>query len=266
MSSTPITALPCVWPVIRSGTPGEALRTTTHLRILYRPPIPEFKYNVKDTGDDKISIKNVFVKFDAYLWKFKYRIYTRFFGVPPRSMIKQLSRKKDLIGVEIGVYRGDHAKSILNTLDMDTLYLVDPFCNYDEYTDDYGPEKRLNGVFHDTEKRLKKFADKIIFIRKNSSDACDDIPNKLDFVYIDGNHAYEFIKKDIELYWPKIKNGGIIGGHDISNGECEEHNGIITAVYEFAAEYNLQIYIKEPDWWLIKCMIPPVTSNRTIKT
>ena len=48
-----------------------------------------------------------------------------------------------------------------------------------------------------------------------SEDAVDDIPEKLDFVYIDGNHAYEYVKKDIGLYYPKLKKGGVIGGHDV---------------------------------------------------
>ncbi len=42
--------------------------------------------------------------------------------------------------------------------------------------------------------------------------------NSLDFVFIDANHNYEFVKKDIEAWLPKIKKGGYIGGHDYGGG------------------------------------------------
>lgn len=38
----------------------------------------------------------------------------------------------------------------------------------------------------------------------------------IDFCFIDANHTYDFIKRDIEAYLPKMKKGGVISGHDIS--------------------------------------------------
>ena len=38
--------------------------------------------------------------------------------------------------------------------------------------------------------------------------------NSLDFVFIDACHDYEAVKKDIEAWYPKVKGGGIISGHD----------------------------------------------------
>jgi cephalosporin hydroxylase len=51
--------------------------------------------------------------------------------------------------------------------------------------------------------------------------------NSLDFVFIDANHTYEFVRKDIEAWLPKIKVGGYIGGHDYNS--CE---GVKRAVDE----------------------------------
>lgn len=47
--------------------------------------------------------------------------------------------------------------------------------------------------------------------------------NKLDFLFIDGDHRYEAIKSDYEMYSPLVKEGGVIGFHDI--GEREEGGG-----------------------------------------
>ena len=37
----------------------------------------------------------------------------------------------------------------------------------------------------------------------------------LDFLFIDGDHSYEGVKRDFELYSPLVKEGGLIGLHDI---------------------------------------------------
>jgi hypothetical protein len=85
-----------------------------------------------------------------------------------------------------------------------------------------------------------------------SVDAAEDIPDNLDFVYIDGNHKYEFVKQDIEAYYPKIKIGGVIGGHDIDNGTCPNHSGLTKAVLEFVIKHNLELQIGGNDWWAFK--------------
>ena len=53
-----------------------------------------------------------------------------------------------------------------------------------------------------------------MFIRAYSEEAVVGIPGGLDFVYIDGNHSYDFVKRDVELYGPKLKLGGILGFDD----------------------------------------------------
>lgn len=50
----------------------------------------------------------------------------------------------------------------------------------------------------------------------------------LDFVFIDADHVYECIRKDIDAWLPKVRRGGIIAGHDF----CNEFNGVIRAVTE----------------------------------
>lgn len=51
--------------------------------------------------------------------------------------------------------------------------------------------------------------------------------NSLDFVFIDANHAYPFVKKDIKVWLPKVKHGGVLAGHDYTN-----YNSVRKAVDE----------------------------------
>ncbi len=41
---------------------------------------------------------------------------------------------------------------------------------------------------------------------------------KVDFLFIDGDHTYEGVKKDFEMYSPLVRRGGIIAFHDIVPG------------------------------------------------
>lgn len=52
----------------------------------------------------------------------------------------------------------------------------------------------------------------------------------VDFCFIDGDHTYEAVSEDVRTWFPKIRNGGIIGGHDYVN---PLHPGVKQAVDEF---------------------------------
>jgi hypothetical protein len=51
-------------------------------------------------------------------------------------------------------------------------------------------------------------------IKKTSDDAIFDLNEKIDFIYIDGMHTYDQIKKDITNYLPLLNSSGFISGHD----------------------------------------------------
>ena len=150
-------------------------------------------------------------------------------------------QKKDLICAEIGVDYGLNAKTLLKLLPIKKLYLIDP---YQQELDSVPGEER----YKNAKKLLRKYKDKTEFIRKSSSEAIKDIPKNIDFIYLDGSHEYEQVKKDIELYYPKVKKGGIIGGHDF----WASTRGVCKAVIEFAEENNLDLYGEITDWWIIK--------------
>ena len=166
----------------------------------------------------------------------------------PRPMIlflKEYLKETNLTGAEIGVAYGDNAVSILELLPMRKLFLIDPYVPYME-------NNRL--VTHEEEeqqakKKLSHYP-QVTWLRKTSDQARRDINETLDFVYIDGNHSYEYTKKDIANYYPLIRSGGVIGGHDY---KAFFHPGIEKAVDEFAAERGrLKLHAVFPDWWFIK--------------
>ncbi len=118
--------------------------------------------------------------------------------------------KKYFIIVEIGSFKG--VSTSLFALHAKKIIAIDPYNSIDTF----GQEELEDINF--AEKQFDKVKQKyknIIHIKKPSYEAYKDIEdNSADLVYIDGDHRPDAVKKDIELYLPKIKKGGFISGHD----------------------------------------------------
>ena len=142
---------------------------------------------------------------------------------------------------EVGIGYGLHAATILKNTDIETLYLIDPLKHYDN--DLFPINIQKMGGFDILLKNitilLKKYENKYNLIRKSSNQINnDDIPdNSLDLVFIDGDHSYEAVLKDLELFYKKIRIGGMIVGDDYMS--C--HPGTKRAVDEFVKNNNLKI-------------------------
>lgn len=175
-------------------------------------------------------------------------------GIPlggvPRPMIGFCAGyfgDQKIIGAEIGVAEGFNAKSILREINIERLYLVDPYLPYVEDAR-YEPSEIYDRSAGFRQAKNQLDPEKVIWINQTSEKALPFIPSNLDFCYIDGNHSYEFVRQDIENYYPKIKPGGVIGGHDFWG----DYTGLIRAVIEFADKEDLRIFSKLADWWIIK--------------
>lgn len=118
-------------------------------------------------------------------------------------------------GVEVGTFKGEFSKQILSIWDG-TLYMVDVWREMDESYEDSSNHKYFNNnVYDDVIRNINGFDDRAIMIRSTSESASKIFSNNLlDFVYIDANHAYDFVKNDIEYWYPKVKKGGYLLGHD----------------------------------------------------
>jgi len=161
-----------------------------------------------------------------------------------RPALQQLVGKKDLVGVEIGVDEGYNSKNILDNLDVKKLYLVDPWKPYDQF-------KKQESHYQIAKKILADYSDKVVWLRMTSDEAVDKIPNELDFVYIDGNHRYEFVKDDIENYLPKVREGGLLAGHDYEFSEVHRAvNEILKKDYHIYSGKSLDC--NPYDWWIFK--------------
>lgn len=156
------------------------------------------------------------------------------------------------VGVEVGVEKGWFSRTICMANPGIKLYGVDPWKKqkYDRkrYTKEIGEEFREKAI-----RRMAGFD--WTPVQKLSVEAAKDFEDEsLDFVYIDAAHDYENVSNDLKAWYPKVKIGGIMSGHDYS--KYRDHFDVIRAVDEFVEALGVDLVIwgndKSPSWSFVK--------------
>lgn len=115
--------------------------------------------------------------------------------------------------VEIGSYYGASsvciASGLAATSNRSRLFCIDTWMN-DAVSDKKGDTMP---AFLEN---VKQFQGVITCVRGFSDKIIREIPDKIDFLFIDGDHSYEGVTKDLALYLPKLKPNAILAMHDYS--------------------------------------------------
>jgi len=177
----------------------------------------------------------------------------------PLKFIAMYMQDTTIEGAEIGVYEGKHAEYIINNrffkyykVKLNKLSLIDPFSEFtDSNGENYFSVEEGNKFYENLKKRFNKYKN-VQIIRKTSLEASKDFENgTLDFVYIDGNHQYIQFKQDIEIWYQKIKQYGVLCGDDYGIPYSE---GIIRGLNEFSFEKKVNFHYVDnsTQWFLVK--------------
>jgi len=121
--------------------------------------------------------------------------------------------EKNSYALEIGSYIGASSLMIAKGLNNSSrLFCVDTWQN-DAMTEGNWDSYQ---VFQEN---TRSVSTKISALRMTSELAAEVCLNQLDFLFIDGDHSYEGVKMDFDIWFPKLKSGGIIAMHDIEWAE-----------------------------------------------
>jgi Methyltransferase domain len=142
---------------------------------------------------------------------------------------------------EIGVYRGDFATSMLRRCEcLTAYYMIDPWRHLSNWNKPANHDDAVLGEFFRETKAKTDFADaKRVILRGTTTEVIEQITDgELDLAYIDADHTLKGIAIDLIRVYPKVRNGGFLGGDDFTKSVWE-HNTTFepTLVFPFAVYF-----------------------------
>lgn len=158
----------------------------------------------------------------SYFTRIIHPVYNHIFGdlnqiqthltIDEKITLYRLSKMcKGTVYVEIGSYLGASSGIIalgLSRINSAKLYCIDTW-NNDTMSE--GPRDTYNEFLVNTE----KFSSTIIPLRGESQNIAPSFHEMVDFLFIDGDHSYQGVKNDVDLWLPKLNSNGLLIMHDI---------------------------------------------------
>lgn len=159
--------------------------------------------------------------------------------------------------VEIGTHHAIFADQFMSRF-RGHITLVDPWAEPHGEFPTFYPTLSDVSVSRDEDYRaamtiMEKYGDRVSVKRTTSATASAHFADgSVDFVYVDGLHDYDSVRQDIRLWYPKVRPGGIIAGHDYSEEYLPE---VFHAVNDSPELSDIQLFFTSEtmsSWWGVK--------------
>ena len=194
-------------------------------------------------------------------------LYHRIENAKHRGELVQLCNRLGLVGkaAEVGVFRAHFSRHNLQHWKGQVYYMIDSWA--------YRANDTLNGQvsrdknshqdadndmnFNTAKNRVQPWLDRgsAVMIRRFAEAAVLDFPDSFfDFIYIDAGHEYHNVARDLEMWWPKLKHGGMFAGDDFADVHDTAYSvrpgvgyGVKSAVANFSAAVSSPFFLTFAD-------------------
>lgn len=157
-------------------------------------------------------------------------------------LISLICQERIIRFAEIGVYEGRLMRDLLRSPAgqiLEEYYAIDQWLESDKQW--RGKKQADWDGLHDHACKYLPHFHQLRIIRMNSVKASHLFWDKFfDMVYIDADHSYEAAKRDITAWFPKVRKGGILAGHDYDPWSRKINSQVKKAVDEVFGEENIE--------------------------
>lgn len=166
----------------------------------------------------------------------------------------------DSVGMEIGAFKGEFSKLILKIIQPTEFHLIDVWwLLYGEHYPDWGiytdyGNLKTKDAYQQTLNNINGFEDTCKVHVGNDLKIIYKFPDHyFDWVYIDSSHNYEHTINELFLLDSKLKENGLLTGHDWQPDVEHIHHGVYKAVVEFCEATTWRvIYLDNHTQWALK--------------
>lgn len=144
---------------------------------------------------------------------------------PPRvTLLRRMP--KNAVCAEIGVWKGAFSAQILEIARPAELHMIDPWTFQPEFPERmYGGtvakrQEDMDAIYEAVRERYGSLPGVRIHRETSETALAGFEDGFFDWLYIDGNHYYEYVLRDLELAFRKVRPGGVIAGDDYGWGEA----------------------------------------------
>lgn len=189
-----------------------------------------------------------------------------------RDELATLANQLNLTGMaaELGVFRGEFSEKNLAHWRGALYVMVDSWEKSDCINGNsshcvYGTYDREQYDLGQTRLRMTRnpgFKGRYRIVQRTTTAAAELFPDgAFDWVYLDATHTYAEARQDLERWYPKVRKGGLVSGHDyqfIHQAMGDGYTfGVKDAVDEFAARRGIRVYSTTepylPSFYFLKC-------------
>ena len=156
-------------------------------------------------------------------------------------------------GAEIGIWRGQMSQKLLELMPNLYLHMIDvweppkPGSSYFDGSIKIArmSQEDFDNAYKETIRRVSKYKERTNIIKMDSIEAAKKVKDQsLDFCFLDADHSYKGVSKDINAWKPKVKKLGLLCGHDYDH---PEQGAVKEAVHDILGD---DIIVKTNRTWV----------------